>query len=74
VLQVLHARGGTMTAGDLARRFAHSWPTVTRHLKELEAAGLVTVESQGRERHYRADRARLMAVTGLWLSAFTRDV
>jgi ArsR family transcriptional regulator, arsenate/arsenite/antimonite-responsive transcriptional repressor len=62
-----------MTAGDLARRFAHSWPTVTRHLKELEAAGLVTVESQGRERHYQVDHARLLAVTGLWLGAFTSD-
>jgi len=59
-----------MTAGDLARRFAHSWPTVTRHLKELEAAGLVTVETQGRQRHYQVDRTRLLAVTGLWLGAF----
>lgn len=69
---MLHARGA-MTAGDLARRFAHSWPTVTRHLKELEVAGLVTVESQGRERHYRVDRARLLAVTNLWLNAFAAE-
>jgi DNA-binding transcriptional ArsR family regulator len=67
---VLHARGGAMTAGDLAGRFAHSWPTVTRHLRELEHAGLVRVVNRGRQRLYTLDRGRLTAVTGLWLRAF----
>jgi DNA-binding transcriptional ArsR family regulator len=70
ILQVLHARGGAMTSGQLAGRFAHAWPTVTRHLRELEAAGLVRVSAVGRERYYTLDAARLMAVTGLWLGAF----
>ncbi|WP_426512438.1 ArsR/SmtB family transcription factor [Dactylosporangium sp. McL0621] len=70
VLQVLHARGGAMTSGQLAGRFSHAWPTVTRHLRELEAAGLVVVTAVGRERHYTLDTGRLTGVTGLWLSVF----
>ena len=59
-----------MTAGALADRFACSWPTTTRHLRVLEDAGLVRVEQVGRERRYSLDRARLVAVTRLWLGAF----
>jgi DNA-binding transcriptional ArsR family regulator len=72
VLLVLHFRGGEMTAGDIADRFACSWPTTTRHLKVLEAAGLVRVEKRGRERVYRLDKERLMLVTSRWLDVFGR--
>ncbi len=72
VLLVLHFRGGEMTAGDIADRFACSWPTTTRHLKVLEAAGLVRVEKRGRERVYRLDKQRLMLVTSRWLDVFGR--
>jgi DNA-binding transcriptional ArsR family regulator len=67
ILQVMHARGGTMTAGDLAARFSHSWPTTTRHLNVLLDAELVTVERRGRERHYHLNRDRLAATLKLWL-------
>jgi DNA-binding transcriptional ArsR family regulator len=70
ILLVLHYRGGSMTAGEIANRFACSWPTTTRHLQTLEAAGLVRVEKKGRERIYRVDRARLRAVVGDWLKPF----
>lgn len=73
ILLVLHARGGRVTAGDIARRFACSWPTTTRHLRELERAGLVSVEKQGRERFYRLETERLRAVVGDWLAHFTRS-
>jgi DNA-binding transcriptional ArsR family regulator len=43
ILFVLHARGGTMTSGEIAARFDCSWPTTTRHLRILEDAGLVHV-------------------------------
>lgn len=72
VLLVLHFRGGEMTAGDIARRFACSWPTTTRHLRQLEDAGLVTVQRRGRERVYVLARERLRAVVGDWLDAFAR--
>jgi DNA-binding transcriptional ArsR family regulator len=48
ILLVLRFRGGQMTAGEIASRFSCSWPTTTRHLQVLEAAGLVRVETRGR--------------------------
>ncbi len=68
ILLVLHYRGGEMTAGEIASRFGCSWPTTTRHLRVLEAAGLVRVEKRGRERIYRLDRERLAGVAGDWLA------
>src|SRR5688572_18952400 len=59
ILVVLSARGGHMSAGEIADRFACSWPTTTRHLKVLVEAGLVHVTPQGRERLYALDAARL---------------
>ncbi|MCO5165236.1 MAG: metalloregulator ArsR/SmtB family transcription factor [Planctomycetes bacterium] len=70
VLVVLWARGGAMTAGDIARRFSCSWPTTTRHLKVLVAAGLVRVTKVGRERRYELAADRLRGVVGRWLSWF----
>ncbi|HLK25576.1 MAG TPA: metalloregulator ArsR/SmtB family transcription factor [Caulobacteraceae bacterium] len=67
VLVVLSARGGTMTAGEIAKRFAHSWPTTSRHLRTLRAAGLVETRRQGREVLYRLRRDRLRSVVGRWL-------
>jgi DNA-binding transcriptional ArsR family regulator len=66
VLQVLHARGGSLTAGELAGRFSHSWPTTTRHLHVLEEAGLVVITSIGRERHVAIERKRLRVLLDLW--------
>ena len=70
ILRVLQLRGGRMAAGEIAERFACSWPTTTRHLKRLEAAGLVRVERRGRERVYRLERDVLARVVGGWLCAF----
>ena len=68
ILLTVHLRGA-MTAGDIAGRFAHAWPTTTRHLRVLEDAGLVRHERQGRERVYRLDRKRL-ALARDWLDWF----
>ncbi|HEX5068272.1 MAG TPA: metalloregulator ArsR/SmtB family transcription factor [Myxococcota bacterium] len=70
ILVVLHARGDRVKAGDIASRFACSWPTTTRHLRVLEDAGLVSVEQEGRERFYVLERERLHAVAGDWLAGF----
>ena len=72
ILVVLRARGERVSAGDIARRFACSWPTTSRHLRELEEAGLVRVEKQGRERFYRLDTRRLSQVAGGWIRHFSR--
>ena len=72
ILLVLHLRGGEMTSGEIAGRFDHSWPTITRHLRILEQAGLVHATSRGRERVYRLDSDPLFGVGVQWLSRFSR--
>jgi DNA-binding transcriptional ArsR family regulator len=69
ILLTLHFRGGSATAGEIAARFEHAWPTTTRHLKVLEDAGLLTHEREGRLRHYRLNRERL-ALLSEWLGWF----
>ena len=39
MLLTIHLRG-EMSAGDVAARFSHAWPTTTRHLRVLEHARL----------------------------------
>jgi DNA-binding transcriptional ArsR family regulator len=69
ILMTIHFRGGSMTAGEIAGRFAHAWPTTTRHLRVLEGAGLVAYEKIGRTRVYRVCRTRLRLVED-WLAWF----
>ncbi len=69
ILLTLHFRGGTATAGEIAARFEHAWPTTTRHLRVLEDAGLLRHEKDGRKRRYRLDRERLALITE-WLGWF----
>jgi DNA-binding transcriptional ArsR family regulator len=69
ILLTLHFWGGAMTAGEIAGRFEHTWPTVSRHLAELRDAGLVEAEAVGRERHYHLQR-RFISVVEEWLGWF----
>ncbi|WP_435847370.1 ArsR/SmtB family transcription factor [Streptomyces griseus] len=50
---------------DLAARHPISRPAVSKHLRVLTEAGLVTVEDRGRERHYTLARAGLAPVRAL---------
>ena len=68
IVMVLGHSGGELPSGYLAKRFQHSWPTTTRHLKVLEDAGLVHVTRKGRSSHYRLDRERVQRVLGEWLA------
>jgi DNA-binding transcriptional ArsR family regulator len=47
----------------------HAWPPTTRHLKVLEAAGLIPQERQGRSRINSIDRRRL-GLARDWLEWF----
>jgi DNA-binding transcriptional ArsR family regulator len=69
ILHTLNFEGGAMTAGDIAAMFSHAWPTTTRHLQVLEAAGLVVHETDGRMRIYRLDKKRL-ELAQEWLAWF----
>jgi DNA-binding transcriptional ArsR family regulator len=72
VLITLQFRGGSMTAGEIADMFEHSWPTTTRHIQVLESAGLLHHERKGRIRLYRLDRRCLQLVSD-WLAWFSKD-
>ncbi len=69
ILMTLYFRGGSMTAGDIAKRFEHAWPTTTRHLKVLEEAGLVTCERKAQARLYRLEVDKLKVIEG-WTQWF----
>jgi DNA-binding transcriptional ArsR family regulator len=45
-------RGAPMPVGELALRFAVSRPAISRHLRMLVAAGLVTTEERGTQNVY----------------------
>ena len=47
------AREGTLSAGEIAGRFAISRPAVSRHLRVLRESGVVRDEVSGRRRIYR---------------------
>ena len=68
IVQLLANFGPELPSGYLARRFTHSWPTTTRHLHVLEAAGIVSVRRDGRSCVYRLERDHLQRVIGGWLA------
>jgi DNA-binding transcriptional ArsR family regulator len=71
VLLTIYFNGGSMTAGEIAGIFEQAWPTTTRHLQVLEAAGLITHQKQGRTRIYQLQRKRLELVRD-WLAHFSK--
>jgi DNA-binding transcriptional ArsR family regulator len=68
----VHFRGGSMTAGEVAGRFRCAWPTITRHLRVLEEAGLLQHERVGRTRLYHL-RASRLEIAKEWIAWFGRD-
>ncbi len=61
---------GPKPVGRLAARFTVSRPAVSKHLKLLRDAGLVSEERRGRERVYRLETAPLAPV-GEWITALS---
>jgi DNA-binding transcriptional ArsR family regulator len=70
ILTVLKSRGGTMTAGDIVKRFSYAWPTITRHLQQLEEAGLISSDKVSREQYYSVNDTYLTSIVGKWLNWF----
>ncbi|MFZ3451961.1 ArsR/SmtB family transcription factor [Arthrobacter sp. 7Tela_A1] len=62
-------RGGDKSVGTLVEELEVSQPTVSKHLKVLREAGLVTMRADGQRRYYGLKTAPLDEVV-LWLSAF----
>jgi DNA-binding transcriptional ArsR family regulator len=62
-------RGGERPAGDLVEATGLSQPGVSKHLKMLREAGLVSVRADGQRRLYRLEPGELAALDA-WLKPF----
>jgi DNA-binding transcriptional ArsR family regulator len=67
ILDVL--RAGERPAGDLIDATGLSQPGVSKHLKLLREAGLVSVRAAGQQRLYRLEPSELAALDA-WLAPF----
>jgi DNA-binding transcriptional ArsR family regulator len=67
VLELVRDR--ELAAGEIASQFEISRPAVSRHLRVLRGAGLVTERRDGRLRLYRADPTPL-AELSRWLDDY----
>jgi DNA-binding transcriptional ArsR family regulator len=72
ILISLNFAGGELSAGAIARLFAHAWPTTTRHLQLHESAGIVRAARRGRSRLYPLE-PKPLALARDWLDWFGRD-
>lgn len=70
ILDVLSARGEENVSA-LARPFRLSLPSLSRHLKVLRDAGLVTERRLGRQRLYTAKPGQLRDVSD-WVKSYER--
>lgn len=61
------ARGGAKSAGELGGRFDSAQPTISRHLKVLEQAGLVRRTVEGRVHCFRLND-RPLRTAGDWIA------
>jgi DNA-binding transcriptional ArsR family regulator len=62
-------RAGERPAGDLVAATGLSQPSVSKHLKMLRDAGLVSVRADGQRRLYRLEAGELAALDA-WLKPF----
>ncbi len=61
------ARGEARSASDLGRQFPSAQPTISKHLRVLEEAGLVVRAVEGRVHRFRLRRKPLRDAEG-WLA------
>src|SRR5690242_10563468 len=64
-------RAGERPAGDLVAALSISQPGVSKHLRLLREAGLVTVRAEGQRRLYRLEPSGL-ADLDAWLTPYRR--
>ena len=60
---------GELAAGELAGRFPVSRPAISRHLRVLREAGLVTARAEGKRRLYALDPRPLRELDA-WLEPY----
>ncbi|MBN4071060.1 helix-turn-helix transcriptional regulator [Crocinitomix catalasitica] len=70
ILVVLRSREDKMPAGEIVRGFQYKWPTMTRHLQQLEQAGIITVTKQGTQNLYEFNRKMMTNILDKWIRWF----
>jgi DNA-binding transcriptional ArsR family regulator len=68
ILAVLHDHDGSLSSHDIARRFDIPWQGVSRHLRLLTEAGLLTCDVGRNERAYALNREQMRRVPGRWIA------
>jgi DNA-binding transcriptional ArsR family regulator len=61
------ARGESRSAGELGRQFRSAQPTISKHLKVLEEAGIVERKVEGRVHQFRL-RRKALEQAGRWIT------
>lgn len=67
LVHLRNAAPGDLAVGDVVSLIGSTQPTVSKHLKVLRDAGLVTVREDGQHRFYRVNPEPLAIVEG-WVS------
>jgi DNA-binding transcriptional ArsR family regulator len=62
-------RAGPAPVNALAEDFAQTRPAISKHLRVLREAALVTEQRSGRERVYQLEAQRLQSVAG-WIEGY----
>jgi DNA-binding transcriptional ArsR family regulator len=62
-------RSGDKAVGELVEELAASQPTISKHLKVLREAQLVSMRAQGQKRYYALNREPLAGIAS-WLETF----
>ena len=70
ILTVLRSRGDKMPAGEIVNAFKYKWPTITRHLQQLEQAGIISVTKNGTQNLYEFNREMMNRVLDNWQKWF----
>ncbi|WP_142132682.1 ArsR/SmtB family transcription factor [Arthrobacter sp. SLBN-83] len=65
-------RAGDKAVGELVEELAASQPTISKHLKVLREAQLVSMRAQGQKRYYALNRGPLEGIA-TWLETFDVD-
>ena len=69
ILAALRESGSELSVSDLVEQLVVSQPTVSKHLRVLREAGLVTLRQEGQHRYYRLIPGAL-AAPAVWLAQF----
>jgi DNA-binding transcriptional ArsR family regulator len=67
MIQALAANGQMRSAGELGRRFRSAQPTISKHLKVLEEAGIVERRVEGRVHRFQL-RRKSLEQAGRWIA------